>query len=65
MRGVSTWGVTKLLDYIRGGYTAFIDGKSYDVWNYKNTIATMLKVIDMKPSILHDDMRIDIFLKDV
>lgn len=64
-RGLKEWGVERLLNFVRGGYTAFIDGKSYDVYNYRNTIATMLKVIDMYPTLLYDDKRIDIYLKHV
>lgn len=64
-RGIKEWGVERLLNYVRGGYTAFMDGKSYDVYTYKNSIATMLKVIDMHPELLRDDRRIDIYLKHV
>jgi hypothetical protein len=64
-RGITKWGIEGLLNYVRGGYTAFKDGKSYDVYNYKNTIATMLKIIDMKPYLLDNDERIEIYLKHV
>lgn len=64
-KGINQWGIIKLLNYVRGGYTAFIDGCSYDVWNYRNTIATVIRVIDANPLLLTDDRRVDIFLKHV
>lgn len=64
-KGLKQWKVVPLLNYIRGGYTAFKDGQSYDVWNYRNTVATILKVFDMEPSLLYDDRRVEIYLKHV
>lgn len=64
-KAVKQWGITATLNYVRGGYTAFKDGHSYDVWNYRNTIATMLKCIDARPELFNNDQRIDIFLKHV
>ena len=62
LKGVSIWGVEGLLNFNRGGMTAFKDGKSYGVWDYRNSIATILKILDAQPSLFFDERRININL---
>jgi hypothetical protein len=64
-KGLKMWGTDIYLNYVRGGRVSFIDGTSYDAYGYRNTIATMLRVIDMYPALLHDNRRINIGLKHV
>ena len=56
---VSFYGVNGLLNYHRGGSTAWKDGHSYDAAGYRNAIASMIRYIDQQPSLLHDNRRID------
>lgn len=65
LKGLRRMGVVPFLNYVRGGYTAWKDGKSYDAYGYRNAIATMLRLIDEQPCLLYDDRRIDIDLKHV
>lgn len=58
--GINTWGVTRLLNFVRGGRTAFNDGVSYDAAGYRNAVATTIRVIDMDPSLMRDDRRVEI-----
>jgi len=64
-KGISKLGVVRLLDFVRGGRTAFNDHKSYGVEGYRNAVATILKLIDMFPSLMHDDRRVEIAVPHV
>ena len=58
--GINMWGVTRMLNFVRGGRTAFNDGVSYGVANYRNAVATILKLFDEFPSLMTDDRRVEI-----
>lgn len=64
-RGASSWGVERLLDYVRGGYTAFVDGTSYGARDYRDTVATVLRVLDAQPQLFSDDRRVNVELAHV
>ena len=49
-----------MLNFVRGGRTAFIDGVSYDAAGYRNAVATILKVISNTASLMTDDRRVEI-----
>lgn len=59
-RGIDLWGVTRMLNFVRGGRTAFNDGMSYGAAEYRNAVATILKLIDMSPTLMSDDRRVEI-----
>jgi hypothetical protein len=60
--GIDMWGVTRMLNFVRGGRTAFNDGVSYGAADYRNAVATILKVIDMDSSLMSDDRRVEIYV---
>ena len=62
-KGINMWGVTSMLNFVRGGSTAFADGVSYDAVGYRNAVATILMLIDKFPSLMYDDRRVDINVK--
>ncbi len=57
--GVSVSGVTAVLNFVRGGAAAYKDGVSYDAANYRNAVATALKLISDDYSLMSDDRRIE------
>lgn len=57
-QGVSASGVTAMLNFVRGGADAYKDGVSWDARNYRNAVATALKLISGDPSLMSDDRRI-------
>ncbi|OLE54621.1 MAG: hypothetical protein AUG51_07500 [Acidobacteria bacterium 13_1_20CM_3_53_8] len=61
-KGINMWGVTRMLNFVRGGRKAFNDGVSYGAMDYRNAVATILKVIDMFPSLMSDDRRVEIYV---
>jgi len=62
-KGINIWGVTRMLNFVRGGRAAFNDGVSYGAVDYRNAVATILKVIDMFPSLMSDDRRVEIYVR--
>jgi hypothetical protein len=64
-KGINTWSVTPMLNFVRGGRTAFKDGVSYGVSDYRNAVATILKVFDSDNSLLGDERRVEIYVKHV
>lgn len=58
--GINRWGIDRMLNFVRGGYTAFNDGVSYGAADYRNAVATILKVIDIYPSLMFDRRRVEI-----
>jgi hypothetical protein len=56
------WGVTRMLNFVRGGRTAFDDGTSYGAADYRDAVATILKVFDRFPALLTDDRRVEIYV---
>jgi hypothetical protein len=63
--GFDKWGCESLLNYVRGGRTAFNDGHSYDAYGYRNTVATILRQFDKDPTLLWNDVRVEIVLQHV
>jgi hypothetical protein len=63
--GVETWGVTRLLNFVRGGRQAFNDGTSYGAEDYRNAVATILRAIDRFPPLMTDDRRVEIYVPHV
>ncbi len=61
-KGIDTWGVTRMLNFVRGGRTAFNDGVSYDAAGYRNAVATILKVISNSASLMKDGRRVEIIV---
>lgn len=57
--GVVNWGVTRMLNFVRGGRTAFNDGVSYGAADYRNAVATVVRNIDRYPSLMWDDRRVE------
>ena len=64
-KGITCFGVVRLLDFVRGGRTAFNDHKSYGVSGYRNAVATILKLIDMYPDLMRNDKRVEIVVPHV
>jgi hypothetical protein len=64
-KAVDTWGVTRLLDFVRGGRTAFNDGSSYGVGDYRNAVATILRNIDRSPPLMRDDRRVEVYVPHI
>jgi len=62
-KGIDLWTVTRMLNFVRGGSKAFADGASYGAADYRNAVATILKVIDMFPALMSDDRRVEIPVK--
>lgn len=61
-KGINMWGVTRMLNFVRGGRTAFNDGVSYGAADYRDAVATILKVFDMFPALMTDDRRVEIYV---
>lgn len=59
LRGLRVWGQVRLLNFARGGRTAFVDGWSYDAWGYRNAIKTIVDRIRRDPGLLLDGRRVD------
>ena len=64
-RGFDMWGCEPLLNFVRGGRTAFKDGCSYDAYGYRNTVATILRQFDKDPALLWNDVRVEVMLQHV
>ena len=58
--GINHWGIDRMLNFVRGGATAFNDGVSYGAVDYRNAVATICKVIDIHPSLMFDSRRVAI-----
>ena len=63
--GIDKWGVNKFLNFIRGGRTAFNDGYSYGVYDYRNTIKTISNVIRSNHDLLWNGDRVQVYLQHV
>lgn len=63
--GVKKLGLTSFLNFVRGGRTGFTDGVSYGAGEYRSTIATILRVLDLDPALLTDGRRVEIKLAHV
>jgi hypothetical protein len=64
-RGALKWGVPRMLNFVRGGYTAFVDGRSYGAQEYRSTIKTIVSVFDKDARLMYDDRRVEVFLNHV
>ena len=65
LKGFRTWGVQSTLNYIRGGYTAFQDGSSYDAAGYRNAINTIYNQIAVDLSLETDGRRVEVSVPGV
>jgi hypothetical protein len=63
--GSANSGVSAVLDFVRGGQTAFKDGKSYDASAYRRAIKTILSYFDKDHRLMSDDRRVWIDVKYV
>lgn len=61
-KGINNWGVTRMLNFVRGGRTAFNDGVSYGAADYRNAVATILKVIGNSLSLMNNGRRVEIYV---
>jgi hypothetical protein len=59
---IKQYGVNGFLNYLRGGYSGWKDGVSYDCAGYREGIASMVRMIDADPKLLTDDRRIDMIV---
>ena len=59
-KGIDAWGVTRMLNFVRGGRTAFNDGVSYGAAGYRNAVATILKVFGTDSALMSDDRRVEV-----
>lgn len=62
---IRLWGVNRLLNFVRGGRTAFNDGHSYGAADYRNTILSIYKVVKSDISLMTDSRRVQIYLQHV
>jgi hypothetical protein len=58
-------GVRGVLNYIRGGYEAFEDGKQYDAPKYRSAIKTIVTRFDGDPNLMTDYRRVAIQIEHV
>lgn len=65
LRGLRTWGAARLLNFVRGGRTAFLDGVSFDAFGYRETVASLLNAIAADPRLMYDSRRVDCPLRHV
>lgn len=64
-QGLQRWGIPSYLNFVRGGRAAFQDGESYGAAEYRNTVATILRLFDRFPDLLTDDRRVNVSLVHV
>jgi hypothetical protein len=64
-QAVQRLGVNGFLDFQRGGRTGFINHVSYGCYDYRNAIASMMKVLDRNPTLLTDSRRINLDVEHV
>lgn len=66
IQAMRKWGCRCLLDFHRGGRTAFKDGKSYGADGYRNAIATMMPLLRADIDLAaRNDLRIEIDVRHV
>jgi hypothetical protein len=59
------WGIERTLNFVRGGYSAFVDGKSYGAVEYRDVIKSITTAIVNAPSLMTDSRRVEIYLVHV
>jgi len=59
------YGINGVLNYLRGGYTGWQDGVSYDCAGYRQGINSLVYMIDQQTSVLTDNTRIDLDISHV
>ena len=64
-QAVERLGVNGFLDFLRGGRTGFMNHVSYGCYDYRNAIASMMKVLDKHPTLLTDSRRINLEVEHV
>lgn len=62
---LTRYGVDGFLNYLRGGYTGWQTTTAYGCVDYRNAIASMVRIIDENPSLITDDRRIDMVVAHV
>jgi hypothetical protein len=62
---IKKWGLTRYLNFVRGGRTAFIDGFSYGAYDYRNAVKTIINVLNKNNSLLYDDRSVSVNLQHV
>ncbi len=65
LRGLRAWGATRLLNFVRGGRTAFLDGVSFDAFGYREVVASLLNAFAGDARLLYDARRVDCPLRHV
>lgn len=65
LSGIRRWGIPNILNFVRGGRTGVQDGVSYGAWAFRNTIATIVRVIKNDTSLLTDGRRVECYLPQV
>lgn len=63
--GIVKLGTDNLLNFVRGGRTAYYDKTSYGAEQYRNTIAKITDIIKNDVNLLTDSRRVEIFLEHV
>jgi len=56
---INKFGINGFLNFHRGGYTGWQDGVSYGCQDYRNGIASMIRILDNNEDLLSDSRRID------
>ncbi len=59
------FGIHRTLYFVRGGRTAFDDGKSFGAQRFVQVIASILKAVDANPSLMTDARRAETHLDPV
>lgn len=65
LSGFRRWGIENILNFVRGGRTGVQDGVSYGAWEYRDTIATIVRVLQNDTSLLTDGRRVECVLRHV
>jgi len=63
--GLNKWGVNDFLNFHRGGATGLADGVSYGCQDYRNAMASMVRILDNNPDLMDDARRIDMVVGHV
>lgn len=59
LRGLRGWGYPLLLNFVRGGRTAFTDGVSFGAVAYRTVIRAIVHAIQRDPALLTDERRVE------
>ncbi len=59
------FGIQRTLHFVRGGRTAFNDGRSFGAQRFVQVIASIMKAVDANPSLMTDKRRAEAYLEPV